>query len=363
MGRLTAKDLGRDSQYRYDTIGMDFEKNLGLTGRYCYSPFNDVTIDRYGDCYVCVCQAWLPLPVGNIMDFNSLSEIVQSPKAREIQSSITDGSYRYCDHKTCHLLIDDGMLHETLDGVDDSVTRIVFAIDPSCNLRCPSCRKELIFLKEGESFDQGMRMVEHIANLINNHPLPLSFTVSGDGDPFASHIYRKLLSRIQSKETQNINVEIDTNGILAKDHWKYMSGIHNVVKKFKISFDAGSPEVYAITRRGGSWTKLLESTRYIVEWKRAHQSSMTIALNFVVQTANFRDIVKFVQLGEQLGVDLVEFQKVVDWGTFGKQFAEHAVWQPDHANHAELVEILNEPVLDTDLVELHNLIHLKKYKD
>lgn len=360
---LTVDDLGRDSKFRYDSIGMNFQKDLGLKGKYCHSPFNDVTIDRYGECFVCICQAWLPIPVGNIMDFNSLDDIVKSPKAQEIQASIVDGSYRYCDERTCHIIAN----NELRDNLNtpDTVTRIIFAIDNSCNLRCPSCRTELIFHKEGESFDLRMRMSEHIAKLINNHQHELQFTVSGDGDPFASHIYRQLLGKIDPDVLHDRVIEIVTNGILVKDHWKNLTGIHNFVRRFKISFDAGSPEVYNITRRGGSWNKLLESTKYIVDWKNEFNPNMNVILNFVVQKSNYKDIIKFVRIGNQLGVDVIELQKITDWGTFTiggtNTFSDHAVWLPNHPNFGELVEIINSPeIVNGEMkVELHNLSHLK----
>jgi SAM-dependent methyltransferase len=86
--------------------------------------------------------------------------------------------------------------------------------------------------------------------------------------------------------------------------------------------------------------------------------------NFVVQTANFRDIHNFVKLTKQLGFDEISFQKVTDWGKWYdngiNRFAEHAVWMPDHENYQELVEILNDPVMTDRKINLTNLAHLRK---
>ncbi len=346
---------------------MDFTKDLGLKGKYCYHPFNTMTIDHKGDCYMCVCQAWLPVPVGNIMDFKSIKEIVKTAKAREIQASIVDGTFRYCDQKTCHLLARNE-LETKIDHKPDTINWIVFAVDDSCNLQCPSCRTDLIFHKEGEKFEFRKKMMKHIAKLINNHDHYIRFTLSGDGDPFASHIYRTLLKNLRLTKQQQVEIEMVTNGILVKRYWKEMPGVHENVYRFKISFDAGTPEVYKITRRGGSWKKLIDSTRYLVEWKKQTKSKMQIVANYVVQNENYRDIVTFVKLMKEIGVDQISFQKVTDWGKYYVNgvnfFQQHAVWMESHPNFNELCQILQDPELYDPRIELTNLSHLgQKHPD
>ena len=145
-GKLTEYDVAEDHRWTYKQRGMNFGKDLKLD-KYCYHPFNTITVDGFGDVYVCICQAWLPISVGKIWDFDSLQAIVQSPRAREIQSSILDRSYRYCDHNTCSI-IQEGELENRIEHRPDTVNWINFSIDSSCNLTCPSCRKDFIFINE-----------------------------------------------------------------------------------------------------------------------------------------------------------------------------------------------------------------------
>lgn len=359
---LTEADISPEHVWRFRQLNSTFNKNLNLQGKYCYHPFNTVTIDSRGDCFVCTCQAWLPISVGNILDFNSLQEIVQSLRAREIQASIIDGTYRYCDEKTCHL-INSKELSGNIEHRQDNINWIVFAIDESCNLSCPSCRTELKFHNKGPEFDLRMRISDHLVKLIQEHGSFLKFTLSGDGDPFASHVYRNLLEKLQIENNGLTEIEIVTNGILVKSQWFKMQGVHQSVVRFKISFDAGSPEVYAVTRRGGDWDKLLESCRYIIDWKANTNSKMQIVANFVVQTANYRDIHNFVRICNELGFDEISFQKVVDWGQWrngsANMFAEHAVWMSTHANYDELVNILNDDLLADRKIQLNNLSYLR----
>lgn len=359
---LTRSDISKSHRFHAAQHGLTFDKDLGLKGRYCYHPFNTITVDGDGEVFMCICQAWLPLSVGNILDFNSLEEIAHSPIAREIQASIIDGSYKYCDNNTCSLL-KSNELNGRVNHRPDNINWINFAIDPSCNLTCPSCRNKFIFNNEGPKFDLQMKISDHMAKLISNHKHWLKFTLSGDGDPFASLVYRNLLSKIKASKGDKIprgtdnglQVEIITNGILLKDHWKKLSGVYNNILRTKISFDAGKEDTYNIVRRGGDWKKLIASSKFLIKWKQKHYSQMTTAANFVVQTTNFREIPDYVKLCLELGFDEIFFQKIVDWGTFGSDFAPHAVWMDSHPDHQEFLEILRDPILAHKNVILNNI--------
>lgn len=334
---------------------MSFDKDLGLHNKYCHHPFNTITVDGLGDVYMCICQAWLPVSVGNILDFNSLDDIVISAKAKQIQSSIIDGSYRYCDNNTCSIIKEDELSSSLTQT--STINWINFALDPSCNLTCPSCRNGFVFIDEGFEFERRIQIAKHLVKLIERHTHQLKFTLSGDGDPFASLIYRRLLQELDVAG-KDVEIEIVTNGILAKAHWHKMKGVHNNIVRFKMSFDAGSESVYSVTRRGGSWSKLLASARYIAEWKRKHNSAMALAANFVVQQANYTDMASYVELCTELGFDEINFQKIVDWGTFNN-FAQEAVWQSTHPKYHEFLKMLHNPSLNNSKVNLTNLNDLK----
>lgn len=354
---FTYDDVADDHKWNYQQRGMTFDKDLNLKGKYCYHPFNTITVDGFGDVYVCVCQAWLPISVGKIWEFDSLQSIVQSPKARQIQSSILDGSYRYCDNNSCSIINEDE-LSNRIDHRPDTVNWINFALDSSCNLTCPSCRTSFKFINEGPEYQRRIKIVDHLITLIQNHNHFIKFTLSGDGDPFASLIYRHLLSNLNVKDNNKVEIEIVTNGILAKAHWHKLEGIHNNLIRFKVSFDAGSEEVYKITRRGGDWNKLLDSVRHIIKWKQKTYSKMTMTANFVVQTANYKDMTQYVELCDQLGFDEINFQAIDNWGTF-KNFKDHAVWQSTHPEYLQFLEQLHHPSLNNNKVNLTNLNDIK----
>lgn len=353
---MSQSDVAGDHIWTYTNRGMDFNKDLGLKGKYCYHPFNTITVDGQGDVYMCVCQAWLPISVGKIWEFDSFEAIVASPRAREMQASILDGSYRYCDHNTCSIIKEDE-LSNRIDHRPDTVNWINFALDSSCNLTCPSCRREFTFINEGPEFDLRMRIVDHLVDLIHKRKHWIKFSLSGDGDPFASLIYRQLMTKLNI-DGKDVEIEIITNGVLAKAHWHKLSGIHKNIVRLKMSFDAGTEDVYNITRRGGDWNKVLESARYLAKWKAKNYSDMSLMANFVVQQANYRDMATYVELCDKLGFDEINFQKIVDWGTYDN-FAQEAVWQHTHPEYLEFLKYLHHPSLNNKKVNLTNLYDIK----
>lgn len=353
--QLSKQHVGKDHLWNYAQRKMDFTKDLGMHGLYCFHPFNSITIDKFGDVYMCTCQADLPIPVGKIWEFESLDAIVRHPIARELQASILDGSYKYCNSNNCGL-IQAKELSTEIAHRPDTINWINFAIDDSCNLTCPSCRKEFVFVNEGPEFDLRMKMVTHIVKLIEQHDHWLKFSISNDGDPFASLVYRELLSKL-NVTGKPVDIEIVTNGILAKAHWHKMSGIHDNVVRFKVSMDAGTPETYAVTRRGGNWDKLVESIKFIVQWKKDTASNMEIMANFVVQTANYTDMVPYVELCETIGVTEIYFQRITNWGTF-TDFSQEAVWQTSHPLHQDFIKQLSHPSFKNAKVNWTNLTNL-----
>jgi hypothetical protein len=358
---LLNRDVDQQHQTRFVQHEMNFDKDLGLKGKYCFHPFNTVTIDQRGECFVCICQAWLPISVGNILDFNSFEEIVQSPRAREIQRSIIDGSYKYCDHHTCSLIIGN-QLETAIRHKPDTINWINFAIDDSCNLQCPSCRTSMRFVKDGEEFDHRMKIASHVAQLISQHTQFLRFTLSADGDPFASHVYRNLMTSIKSGKSRSLlEIEIVTNGILLKSHWNDIQNIHKNIVRVRISFDAATEHTYK-TIRGGSWDRVLESSEFINQWLADSKNKIDIKTeaNFVVQTDNYKEMKQFVQLAKHLGFSRVTFQKIVNWNTWPDElFVQKAVWRKDHPEYDQLVAVLQDPIFDGMYARLGNLLDIK----
>ena len=106
-----------------------------------------------GSCYACECTSWLPQSIGNLQ-IKSLSDIIDGSDMRsDLQSTIADGTYSFCNEHQCSYIKSDLFA----DGKKPThIKHLRLAIDDSCNLRCPSCRKGMIFHKEGSAYNLGI---------------------------------------------------------------------------------------------------------------------------------------------------------------------------------------------------------------
>ena len=71
----------------------------------------------------------------------------------------------------------------------------------------------------------------------------------------------------------------------------------------------------------------------------------SFVIAFVVQSANFREMPAFVQLGEDIGAD-VAFQKYYSFGhELPAMFASKDITSPSHPEHEQFRAILRDPAM------------------
>lgn len=295
---------------------------------HCDKPARSLVIDWKGDCFVCSCEAWLPIPVGHIMQFERLEDIWSSPVAQKLQQTITDRTYAECAVDRCGIL--DG------DILQPHYT-VSINIDESCNLACPSCRAEPVMISSGADYESKLTWSRHIVRLLETTDLPVWIIMSGNGDPLASAIMRPLLHQYQPGINQKIRLY--TNGLLLEKQLSKNSIADHIFEYF-ISIDAGSPEVYERVRLGGSWRQLIKNFDFLKSV--AEQNQAQVLLLFVLQQDNYQDMENFILLCQQYGFN-GWINRVEDWGTWGNQFSDHdPVGNPDHPLHAETLQNLRD---------------------
>ena len=280
-------------------------KDLALTQR-CPRPFDTVLIDKQGSCYACECQSWLPQSIGNLQ-LKSLAEIIGSDMHQHLQGSITDGTYRYCNEHQCAYIKTLGPLHDH----PTHIQHLRLGIDDSCNLRCPSCRKHLIFHKEGSAYQLGIRLADRIIDWLRVYEHPIQVHIGADGDPFASHVYRHFMD--QAPERDTIKYSILTNGLMFREFHTRVPYVIRNLNTLGVSIDGASRETYEKLRLGGKWDKINENLECIAGLKAKH--SFTFELHMVVQRDNWHELDDMVLLGKKYGVDRVYFNRIEDWNT------------------------------------------------
>ena len=320
----------------FDWYNIDINKNLKIK-THCPRPFDTVLIDKNGSCYLCECTAWLPQSVGNL-HLQSLDKILNSQTAKILQDSINDGSYRYCNNNQCSYLLDKSTNFWTNDKLSPQIKNIRLAIDDSCNLRCPSCRKGLIFIKEGKEFERRITLADSINDWLQTIIHPIKIHIGSDGDPFASYVYRHFMSNTPAKK--NIKYSILTNGLMFKEFNHKIPHIIKNLVDLGISIDGASQKTYEKLRLGGSWKKINSNLKFISELKKQH--NFIFRIHFVVQKENYNEMEKIIELGQKYGADRVWLNKIEDWNVM-KNFKEQDIFQSsDYKLHLNKVKNILE---------------------
>jgi MoaA/NifB/PqqE/SkfB family radical SAM enzyme len=343
-----------------------------FAGFFCHAPFEFATISHTGDIYVC-CPAWLKTPVGNLAA-QPWDDVWNSTQAIALRESILDGSYRFCSEAMCpHLSGQTGRLlrNEEVSNpyhreiIDKQLTRldvnpkdITIQYDRTCNLTCPSCRCD-VYKADKEEAQVIQRIHDRVWNDVVNDARRI--TVAGDGDAFASKLYLKALREFDPSRRPNIRLAFITNGLLLTPAmWQSISNCWPAIESINVSCNAATPETFRINQRGGEFEKLLYNLEHLAAARHRGEFPL-LGLGFYIRDNNFREMKEIVRIGKRLGVDRILFGKLTlpsylldDLDTFRAM----AVHLPTHPQHAELLEILMDPIFLDPIVYLTNLAPL-----
>jgi len=337
------------NQRLFDHYGIDTGKDLKISNT-CPRPFDTLLIDKQGSCYACECQSWLPQSIGNLQ-IKPLKDIIGSGLRRHLQSSIEDSTYRYCNEHQCSYIKSNAVL----DGQTERIQHLRLAIDDSCNLRCPSCRKSMIFHKEGSAYNLGIKLADRINDWLHNYDHPIQVHIGSDGDPFASHVYRHFMQ--QTPRRDNITYSILTNGLMFKEFHNTVPYVVGKLKELGVSIDGATKETYEKLRLGGKWEKINENLEYISELKNKH--GFRFIMHYVVQKDNYHEMEDIVMLAGKYNADRVWFSRIQDWNTWSN-FSEHNIFDVQHPQHNDyrtqlekLVKLKSKIVEEATLGQLH----------
>ena len=303
---------------QFEFYNINTEKNLRIDS-VCSRPFDTLLIDKQGSCYACECTAWLPQSVGNI-HLQSMDEILNSAKRKHLQQSVSNGRYNYCNSKLCGYIKRGVMACEARDTFN-----IRLAVDDSCNLSCPSCRSDRIFVSRGSKLSRKKKWIDKIIDWIVSQSRHIRVTIGSDGDPFASLIYRYFMTRMQMLKPHNVTFNLQTNGLLLSKMYHRHEYIFDNLEMLNISVDGATRETYETLRRGGSWTQIQHNLRFISSRSRRYD----VALHMVVQQDNWQEMLMMYKWHQHLGFNEMHFSLIQDWNT-GANLDTQFTKQPEY---------------------------------
>jgi MoaA/NifB/PqqE/SkfB family radical SAM enzyme len=310
---------------------------------FCPMPYQQMHVREDGEVHLC-CPGWLPRSVGNVLETSPL-DIWKGDRAQEIRSTVTNGDFRYCER--CPFLPGPaGCVTEK--GSPPEVGRIpllCLSHDPTCNLRCGSCRKE------NRTPSPTGRLVQAalLASSVFHH-VDCLYALGG-GDPLASQLFWDLIGDLPADSYPHLELYLHTNGQLLDDRaWQRLGSYTHHLAKLEVSVDAATPDTYRKLRLGGELDRLLENlsgARAMMERCSACRiKGLPLHLKFTVQAENYREVPAFVDLGESLGAKMIMFTALENWGTYDEdEYAKRAVHRPSHPEHGALLQVLRDPRL------------------
>jgi len=312
------------------------------------SPFVSVAITLKGDIRLCGCANWMPTTVGNIFE-TPMHELLKSSLSKEIRQSIIDGTYTFCDESTCGIIRND-----FLNSIDDLLPSVAWQVqdadrylmpgeifisgDLTCNLSCPSCRTKVIKLTDEQKKEQE-KYIETFRKNIFSQPTDqeINITLSTTGELFASNFLLKFVSGISLEQFPNVNLSIQTNGLLCEQNWHKLEKFQNRVRQITVTIDAAQADTYEKLRRGGKWSDLLKSMSWLQQQKK--QNGMKMYTRMVVQKDNFKQMEDFYKLSKSFDADQVEYARITDWKVMTpKDFFEIDVQNPKHVMHNDYLK-------------------------
>jgi iron-sulfur cluster protein len=323
-------------------------ENGSLNDFVCTFPYKQFDITRGGNVRNC---CLVPNHIGNFAA-QAVPEIINSEVAIDFRQSVLDGSYRYCDHLHCKLMINNALPRKnSLEVMSDPVMRaaveqgrtrvdsiptLYFSYDISWNLSCPSCRRDVI--------------IENLQNTVASKVLALLPRVShllfSGGEAFFSKPARKLLRAIDPTACPELKITIISNGtLLSEAEWEKFSHLSGMIHCLRISTDAARPETFEILRRRGRWTRFYKNLQFLGRLRAANDIKF-LTMSFTYQVANFREMKAFIRLVESVGADCAIFE--VLYPNFEamteSEYLERAVHRIEHPDHKEFLEIIADSI-------------------
>ena len=353
-----------------------------LDGYICSVPFEAIEMHE-SKRFLC-CASWLTEYLPNHVP---IKEAWESDTANKIRESVLDGSYTYCKSTACPFMNE--IVHsgnpapyspigkwDKLDlstkskikhfretgEIGSGPTQIQFSFDSSCNLKCPSCRVEMI-MSSGARIKKSVKEIENIQNSYGK--TVKSLYITGTGDPFVAVAFRDFLRNFDKSKWPSLKkIHLHTNATRwTPKMWESMSKIHKYVKSCEISIDAATRDTYENkTRLNGKWDDLIPNLKFIATIPELY----SVKPSFVVQQSNYKEIPLFVELIESIfkGTNKqlrIYFGKITNWGTFTEEeFKQHDVFDKEHPEHEDFLQVMKNLKYNPNV--LHNFNHILERK-
>jgi len=151
------------------------------------------------------------------------------------------------------------------------------------------------------------RVADHIIATLGEWGRKASIHLTGGEPLLKTELFPLLKDLDRRDEVQELG--IITNGLSLDGEVADRLSAFAKLKKIKVSLDGGDAETNDSIRTQGTFEKVLQNLPFLGERKR-----FEVFLMFTVMRRNFRSILPFIHLGQELGVDGLIFERFIPWG-------------------------------------------------
>ena len=275
--------------------------------KFCSSPFDTISIHTNGGISSCLCAGWHTFQenMGNILE-TPLTEIFANQSFGKFRGSIIDQSFRYCRKDECAKMWN-------LDQVDDldSVTKRQYLpttmnvqIDPNCNLKCGSCRNDILWSKPANPTAE--KILNRLIEEYQDYEDPVWFQCDGSGDIFASTAWLNFFRNDRLPKCFQFN--LTTNGNLVTKNLDVLEKIKNQIFSVCVSFDSATPETYKIIR-GGKFELIIAGVKAMKD-----MGIYRVNTSFVTQKKNYHELLDHYKMCKDLDINYSGLSKIDRWG-------------------------------------------------
>jgi len=134
---------------------------------------------------------------------------------------------------------------------------------------------------------------------------PARISISGQGEPTLNP---QLIEIIKYAQMNKTDVTMISNFILPEE--QYLEGlVKSKLKLLKVSLDAANKETYRKIRGSAEFPKIINNIQILNMLKKKHKSKTPfIRLQFCMQQYNYKELLDFILLANDLEVDAIYFQ-------------------------------------------------------
>lgn len=269
--------------------------------KFCIAPWNSIHINSAGDISSCFCNIWHTKGFnGNILTTN-LKELFNNSWQQEFRDSVLDQSFNYCNANTCidYWRLDEVTNFDFISDLPNLPTTIQLQIDSDCNLSCKICRNKLIYSPNVNT--TAYSILEKLTLEYQQFNHKVNVHCDGSGDIFVSAAYQKFLRNEHLPDCFYFNFQ--TNGNLITKNADLITKFKHRIEMVEVSIDAATDATYKLVR-GGNFDQVKRGIELL------KSQNITVWTQFVVYHQNYLEILDYVKLCKELGVDRICLQLI-----------------------------------------------------